>query len=132
MYTKLLPLILIGLASLSGTALADAKLKGTLGLSIEQARQVEEIQAQHRPKFAAKRQERNRELRVLRRARIANDSAQIAKQETMTAKLHEELKQIQMHEDAEIRRVLTPEQSRKFDGYLKLRKDMAGSSREGF
>ena len=123
----LLPLILMGL-----TAWAEAPLKDALGLTIDQARQVQEIQAQHRPKFAAKRQERNRELRVLRRAKLANDSTQIARQEKITDKLTEELKQIQMHEDAEIRRLLTPEQNRKFDDYLKLRKEMVGSSREGF
>lgn len=130
MTKTLLPFALIALLGLSGTASADATLKGTLGLSIDQARQVDEIQAQHRPTFAAKRQERDKELRVLRRARIANDSEGIARQEKITAKLQEELKQIRMHEDEEIRKLLNPEQNRKFDGYLKLRKEMVGSSRD--
>lgn len=37
---------------------------------------------------------------------------------------------IQAKEDAEIRKVLTPEQNRKFDAYLKLRREMVGSSRD--
>jgi Spy/CpxP family protein refolding chaperone len=127
---QLIALALAGLVGLAGVAWADASLKSALGLSIEQARQVDAIQAAHRPKFAAKRQEQNKELRALRRARIANDSHEIARLEKVTAELHEELKQIQLHEDGEIRKLLTPEQSRKFDGYRKLRQEMVGSSRD--
>jgi Spy/CpxP family protein refolding chaperone len=130
MRTRFLSLAFVGLVMFSGYGLADATLKGTLGLNIEQARQVDQIQAQHRPKFAAKRQERNTELRKLRRARIANDSKEIARQEGITAKLHDELEQIRMSEDEAIRRVLTTEQRKKFEEYLKLRKEMVGSSRD--
>jgi len=121
---------MMGLLLTGSGLLADASLKSALGLSMDQARQADEIQAAYRPKFAAKRQEQNRELRVLRRARIANDSKQVAEQEKVTERLHEELKQIRMHEDGEIRKLLTPEQSKKFDDYLKLRKEMVGSSRD--
>ncbi len=61
--------------------LADQPLQSALNLDIEQARQVDAIQAKYRQPFAAKRQERNQELRKLRRARIANDSKQMAEQE---------------------------------------------------
>ncbi len=67
---------------------------------------------------------------MLRRARIANDSQLVAIQEQVTAKLHEELRLIRVSEDEQIRRLLTPEQNRKFDEYVKLRKEMVGSSRD--
>lgn len=127
---RLLPTVMMGLLLTGSGLLADASLKSALGLSMDQARQTDAIQAAHRPKFAAKRQDLNRELRVLRRARIANDSKQVAEQEKVTERLQEELKQIRMHEDDEIRKLLTPEQSKKFDDYLKLRKEMVGSSRD--
>jgi Spy/CpxP family protein refolding chaperone len=110
--------------------MADATLKGTLGLSVDQARVVDGIQARYRPPFAAKRQEQNQELRKLRRARIANDSKLMAELEVVTERLHAQLRQIQLNEDEEIRRVLTAEQRVKFEEYLKLRKAMVGSSRD--
>lgn len=110
--------------------MADATLKGTLGLSVDQAREVDAIQARYRQPFAAKRQVQNQELRKLRRARIANDSKLMAELQVVTERLHAELRQIRMKEDEEIRRVLTPAQKVKFDEYLKLRKEMVGSSRD--
>ena len=110
--------------------LADARLQEALGLSVGQARQVQEIQQKHQRPYAAKREERNREMRKLRRVHIANDSAQIAGQEKIAKRLHEEMMAIQHAEDAEIRRLLTPEQSRKFDAYLEPRREMVGSSRD--
>jgi len=110
--------------------MADQPLKSALSLDIEQARQVDAIQAKYRQPFAAKRQDRNQELRKLRRARIANDSKQIAEQEQITNRLHEELRQIRVSEDDEIRRVLRPAQLQKFEEYRKLRKEMVGSSRD--
>ena len=121
------PLWFIGL---SVPLCADATLKGTLDLNIEQARAVDTIQAKYRAPFASKRQEHNHEARKLRRARIANDSQGIAQQEAVVDRLHGELKQIRMTEDEEIRRVLSPEQRKKFEDYLKLRKEMVGSSRD--
>jgi len=110
--------------------LADARLQDALSLSVDQARQVQEIERKYHQKFAAKRGERNVELRKLRRARIANDSVQMAEQEKIARRLHGEMMAIQHTEDAEIRRLLTPEQDRKFDAYLELRRDMVGSSRD--
>lgn len=130
MLTRFSMLMLAVLAVFNVPMWADESLKSVLGLSMDQARQADAIQASHRPKFAAKRQERNRELRVLRRARIANDSQLVAKQEQVTAKLHEELRLIRVSEDEQIRRLLTPEQNRKFAEYVKLRKEMVGSSRD--
>jgi hypothetical protein len=114
----------------AATLLADQPLKSALDLDVEQARQVDAIQAKYRVPFAAKRQERNQELRKLRRARTANDSQLIAQQEQITNRLHEELKQIRANEDAEIRRLLRPAQVRKFEEYQKLRQEMLGSSRD--
>jgi len=130
MITKLLLLLPICLMGLSVPVQADATLKGTLHLDIEQARTVDAIQAKYRQPFAAKRQEQNTEMRKLRRARIANDSQQIAELERVVDRLHSELEQIQVKEDSEIRRVLSPGQVTKFEEYLKLRKEMAGSSRD--
>ena len=130
MFTKLLFLLPVCLLSLSMPVQADATLKGTLNLEIEQARKVDAIQAQYREPFAAKRQEQNQEMRKLRRARIDNDSQQMAEQERIVDRLHNELKQIRMHEDDAIRRVLSPAQLAKFEEYLKLRKEMVGSSRD--
>lgn len=110
--------------------MADQSLKSALSLDVEQARQVDAIQAKYRVPFAAKRQVQNQELRKLRRARIANDSKQMAEQEQVTNRLHEELRQIRVNEDEEIRRVLRPAQLQKFEEYRKLRKEMIGSSRD--
>ena len=110
--------------------LADATLKGALGLDMDQARKVDAIQAKYRQPFAAKRQDQNREMRALRRARIANDSEGLAAQEKVVNRLQGELKEIRKQEDQEIRRVLTPAQQVKFEEYLKLRKEMIGSSRD--
>lgn len=125
MWTRMLMMSFVAAA-----LLADQPLKSALDLDVEQARQVDSIQAKYRQPFAAKRQERNQELRKLRRARIANDSKQMAQQEQVTNRLHEELKQIRLQEDEEIRRVLRPAQIKKFEEYRKLRQEMIGSSRD--
>ncbi|MEZ5585238.1 MAG: hypothetical protein R3F37_23035 [Candidatus Competibacteraceae bacterium] len=57
-------------------------------------------------KFSSKRQELNRELRKLRRARIASDGPAMAQQERITA-LERELQQIRYSESEKIRAVLT-------------------------
>ena len=127
MKTKLLLASMVMIMSL---VWADEALQSALGLTIDQARQVNEIQANYRPKFASKRQQRNTELRKLRRARIANDRQQIADLEKITASLHEELRQIRLSEDGDIRKLLTTDQKKKFEDYIKLRKEMVGSSRD--
>lgn len=123
-------LILLSLALGAVMLLADQSLKSALGLSMDQARQVDQIQSEYRLKFAAKRQDHNRELRRLRRARIANDSRQVAELEKVTDALLGDLRQIRASEDDEIRKVLNSEQRKKFEDYRKLRKEMVGSSRD--
>ncbi len=114
----------------SPQAAADAPLKSALNLTIEQARETDAIQATHRRLFASKRQERNSELRKLRRAKLANDSKAIAEQETIAERLLNDLRQIRASEDDAIRKLLNPEQKQKFEAYIKQRKEMVGSSRD--
>lgn len=122
--------LLLGLTLLGVSAFADAPLKTTLGLDVEQARQVAEIQGGYRREYAAKRGQHNTEARKLRRARNANDSEQIAMQEEIVAKLKADLRAIKDAEDADIRKVLTAEQDQRFDAYIEKRNAMVGSSRD--
>lgn len=130
MSVKYLLLVVGALFLAGGVAHADESLRTSLSLSMDQAKQVDDIQKKYRKPFAAKRQELNKEMRVLRRARIANDSAGVARQEKITAKLREELRAIRAKENDEIRAVLTPEQRVKFEQVLAQRKEMIGSSRD--
>ena len=127
-YASLRILALAGAASMM--LLADQPLKSALGLSMDEARVTEDIQKKYKLPRVQKRGEYLRQMRVLRRARIANDSAGTARAEQVARRMHEEMMAIQAKEDAEIRKVLTPEQNRKFDAYLKLRREMVGSSRD--
>ena len=119
-----------GLFLLGSVAQADAPLKSQLDLNVEQARQVQEIQGEYRRIFGAKRQEFNRESRALRRARSANDGELITQLEQTTAELQEDLKQIRLDENDQIREILTPEQNEKFDMVIQQRRAMVGSSRD--
>ncbi|MBI4905537.1 MAG: Spy/CpxP family protein refolding chaperone [Acidobacteria bacterium] len=130
MLKQILNIALLSLTVCSGIVLADAPLKTALGLDIEQARRIDEIQSIYRRQYAAKREVHNREERALRRARIANDSKQIAVQEKIVSELKAELRQITASEDGAIRKLLTPEQSKKFDDHIKTRNNMVGSSRD--
>lgn len=123
-------LFCIGLTVFSGFAMADAPLKTVLGLNVDQAKEVAEIQGEYRRVYAAKRGEHNREARALRRAKTANDAEAIVVQERVVAKLREELVQIKASEDEAIRKVLNAEQNKKFDEYIAKRDGMAGSSRD--
>ncbi len=114
----------------STATLADAPLKSRLQLDIEQARQVDQIQAEHRKSFAAKRGEFNRESRALRRARLANDSAEITRLTEVTEALRAELKQLYDSQDTRIAALLSHEQQALFDDYIEERRQMAGSSRD--
>lgn len=118
MSVKYLLLIVGALFLAGGVAQADPTLKSKLSLSMEQAKQVDEIQKKYRKVFAAKRTEYNNEMRALRRAKLANDSAGLARQEKITAKLYDELRTIRKKENDEIRAVLTPEQREKFEQVL--------------
>ncbi len=130
MRSQLITLLSSSLLLIGSAAFADAPLKSSLDLDTEQARQVQEIQKSYRQTFRAKRQEMNRESRKLRRARNDNDSALIARQETIVAGLQQELRAIRNAENDEIRKLLTPEQSKKFDQVIEQRRAMVGSSRD--
>lgn len=109
---------------------ADAPLKGALGLSMDQAKQVQEIQAKYQRPYQLKRDERNRQMRKVRQARAANDRPALEAAEPIARRLHDEMLAIQHQEDADIRRLLTPEQSKKFDAWLHQRRTMVGAGRD--
>ena len=114
----------------NGNAQADARLDRALGLSHEQAAQVQEIQQKSRKEFSAVRQDFNRERRALRRAENDHDTALIAQQEKKTADLQDRLKKIKASEDAEIRKLLNADQVKAFEAYIEKRNAMTGSSRD--
>jgi len=118
MSVKYLLLVVGALFLGSGVAHADPTLKAKLSLSMEQAKQVDDIQKKYRKPFAAKRTAYMKEMRALRRANIANDSAGVARQEKITAKLREDLRVMRKQENDEIRAVLTPAQREKFEQLL--------------
>ncbi|MBL8229065.1 MAG: hypothetical protein JNL98_11330 [Bryobacterales bacterium] len=109
---------------------ADAPLKSALGLSMDQAKQVQEIQAKFHQPYVVKRGEYTKQMRKVRQARVANDRPAMEAALPIARRLHGEMLGIQAQEDGEIRRLLTPEQSKKFDDYLKLRRDMVGANRD--
>lgn len=114
----------------STTALADAPLKEALGLSMDQAKAATEIHQRRFPAFQKKRGEYTTQMRKLRRARVANDSAAVVREDAIARQLHGEMMALMHAEDDEVRKLLTPEQSKKFDAYLKLRREMVGPSRD--
>lgn len=124
---KRIGLVLVVMAM---SLVADASLKTALGLSMDQAREVELIQKKHQKPYIAKRHELTNNERWLRAAKVKNDSKKVAEQEVIVKRLAAEFKAIQMSEDAEIRKVLNAEQNRKFDEYIKLRQEMKGPSRD--
>ncbi len=130
MLKKISAILILVLLLCAQSAGADAPLKSRLGLDVDQAKIVHEIQAKHRALKRSERQDLNREARLLRRARTANDSALIAKQETIVAELKDALKSRILSEDEEIRQVLTPEQLEKYERYIEERNQMVGSSRD--
>lgn len=115
---------------LASSTYADAPLKTTLDLSIEQAAQVDQIQKETRDAVRPVRGELHREERALRRARLANDAAAIAEQEALIEPLRLQLAAIFASEVKQIRALLTPAQNVKYDEYLKIRDEMVGSSRD--
>lgn len=80
-------LALAGAASMM--LLADQPLKSALGLSMDQARVTAGIQKMYQQPYVQKRGEYLRQMRVLRRARIANDSEGTARAEQVAHRLHE-------------------------------------------
>ena len=122
--------ILIASLVVSSAAFADAPLKSKLDLDMDQARLVAEIQGEYRKTKRSVRQELNRESRKLRRARSANDSATVAAQEEIVAKLEAEMRAQILGEDDAIRELLTPTQLDEFNRYVLQRNEMVGSSRD--
>lgn len=134
MSSKSVALLAVALAGsmfvLAPSARADAPLKSALDLTIAQAAQVDEIQKQTREAIRPVRSELHREERALRRARLANDAEGIARQEALIAPLRAQFAAIHENEIKQIRAILTPEQNLKYTEYLKVRDEMAGSSRD--
>ena len=117
MIAKYLSLVVGALMLFAGAANAET-LKSALDLSMDQAKQVSDIEAKYRKPFAAKRTALNTEMRAMRRAKIANDSALLAEKEAMTAKMADELYGIRMARNEEIRGVLNPQQVALFEAEL--------------
>jgi Spy/CpxP family protein refolding chaperone len=127
----LLPSFLVcGLLLIAISANADAPLKSVLDLSPDQAAQVAKIQKEARDSIRPVRGELHRQERVLRRARIKNDSDTVAEQEKRVEPLRMKLKALHESESKQIRTILTPEQNVKYDKYLQKRAGMVGSSRD--
>lgn len=134
MYIKPLSLIfsciVCSLLIFSSSAYADKPLKSALGLDTEQAAKMAAIQKEARDAMRNPRGDLHRKQRELRRAKTANDSAAIAKLEKEIPPLQEKMKHVHDKEEQEIRAVLTPEQTRKYEQWLQERDAMAGSSRD--
>ena len=122
-------MLLVGAGAGAGPAAAETPLKTSLGLSMDQAKVVTDIQAKYRKPFAAKRTKLNTEMRAMRRAKTANDSALLAKQEAVTEQMADELYQIRQSENAEIRAVLNQPQLALFEQVLQARSE-SGSTRD--
>lgn len=111
-------------------ALADAPLATALALDVNQAREVAALEAAHRKTFAAGRGEFNRESRALRRARLAYDAAETARLEQVVEAMRADLTRMRQAHDDDIRRLLRPDQSQRFDAHIAQRQQMRGSSRD--
>jgi Spy/CpxP family protein refolding chaperone len=109
---------------------ADRPLKSALGLNTEQAAKVAAIQKEARTAIRKPRGDLHRKQRALRRAKTANDSASIARLEKEIVPLKEQMKNIHDKEERKIRAVLTPEQTGKYEKWLKERDEMVGGSRD--
>jgi Spy/CpxP family protein refolding chaperone len=114
----------------AGLAMADAALDKRLGLDPAQARQLAAIEAEYRRDFASVRQDYNRESRALRRARLANDSAEVGRLTGVTEGLRQQLMALRVAQDERIVALLRPEQRPLFDHYVAERRQMVGSSRD--
>jgi Spy/CpxP family protein refolding chaperone len=129
MIAKTICLVVGALMLFGGAAMADAPLKSSLGLSMDQAKQVTDIEAKYRKPFSAKRTVLNTEMRAMRRAKIANDSALLAQQEAISEKMADELYEIRRARNAEISAVLNPQQLAVFEQLLQERLE-SGSTRD--
>jgi len=129
-FPRIISYITVILLLFGGYAHADRPLKSALDLNTEQAAKVAAIQSQARNAMRKPRGELHRKQRELRRAKVANDSAAIARLEKEIPPLQEKMKQVHDEEESKIRSLLTPEQAQKYDQWLKERDAMAGSSRD--
>jgi Spy/CpxP family protein refolding chaperone len=127
MIGKYLGLVVGFLLLCAGSAAADQPLKSALGLSMDQAKQVTDIEAKYRKPFAAKRTALNTEMRAMRRAKIANDSAKLAEMEAITERMADELYEIRLARNAEISAVLNPQQLAMFQEVLVQRHESSSS-----
>ncbi len=110
---------------------ADAPLTSKIdNLTVDQSKQIKDIQKQARDAMRKPRGELHREQRALRRAKSASDSVAIAELELKIPPLQAEMKRIHDEEEQKIRSVLTPEQTIQYEAWLEERDAMAGSSRE--
>jgi Spy/CpxP family protein refolding chaperone len=132
MIGKYLGLVIGALMLFAGTAMADQPLKSALGLSMDQAKQVSDIEAKYRKPFAAKRTALNTEMRAMRRAKIANDSGLLAEKEAISEKMADELYQIRVARNAEIMAVLNPQQVALFEQVLQERLESSSARPEGW
>ena len=114
----------------AGDSAADQPLASALGLSTEQARKVNVVEARYRKQFASQRQGFNRDSRALRRARLANDGAETVRLEQVTEQQRQGLIDLRQQWDDEIRRQLSGQQLSAFDAHIERRRRMAGSSRD--
>ncbi len=114
----------------AATVIADAALDRRLQLDPAQARQLATIEAEYRREFASVRQDHNREARALRRARLANDSAEVERLTAVTEALRQQLTALRVAQDEGIVALLRPEQRPLFDDYVAERRQMVGSSRD--
>lgn len=112
------------------SAVADKPLKSALGLDTDQAAKVAAIQKQARDAMRKPRGELHKKQRELRRAKAASDSATLIKLESEIVPLQDKMRQIHSEEEKNIRAVITPEQTTKYEEWLEQRDKMAGSSRD--
>lgn len=111
-------------------ARADAALASRLDLDLSQAQSLTSLEASYRREFASLRQLHNREARALRRARIANDAAEIQRLDLVVEGLRVQLADLRDTQDARIGGLLRPEQQPLFEAYVAERRQMRGSSRD--
>lgn len=114
----------------AGPAVADASLSARLGLDVEQSHALAGIESTYRRDFAALRQEHDRQVRALHRAKLAHDAAVTARLEAVVAAHRARLTALREAQDQRIVVLLRDEQKPRFDAYVAERRQMVGSSRD--
>jgi len=103
---------------LTGVAHAEAPLEQKLDLTMDQAKAVAEVEAEHRAAFRSVRGDLMRKLREQRAARHRKERADAEALELEIQPLREALREIRMREYAAIRAVLNAEQLEKYEALL--------------